>query len=256
MSFLEVFQYTRLDTVVHRLDPRSKMVMSICLSAVSLMFMDIVPLLVMLLVLVPIIALAKSLRRWAKSMQSLAALLVFIVVFNTLLSPAEHPFSHSLALALRLVALMTSFSIFFLTVHPDQLSQALTQMRVPFEFAFAVSMAMRYVPTLGLEAYAIMDAQRARGVELDKGNIITRIKNIIPIVVPLIIVSIRRALSIAESMEARGFGAVKERTYLERLEFRRRDWAVAIGSLLILAVVTYVTQFVGLPRWMTWELPF
>lgn len=256
MSFLEVFQYTRQDSIMHRLDPRSKLVLSIVCAAVSMMFMEIIPLLMVFICLLPMIAAAKSLGRWAKSMKGLGALLVFVLVFNTLLSPAENPLSYSLSLAIRLVALMTSFSLFFLTVQPDQLSQALIQMRVKFEFAFAMSMAMRYVPTLGQEAYAIMDAQRARGVELDKGNLIKRIRNIIPIIVPLIIVSIRRALSIAESMESRGFGASENRTYMEMLRFGKRDWAVALSSLLILILVIYVRFFVGLPGWMLWGLPF
>ena len=256
MSFLEVFQYTRQDSIMHRLDPRSKLVLSIVCAAVSMMFMEIIPLLMVFICLLPMIAAAKSLGRWAKSMKGLASLLVFVLVFNTLLSPVENPLSYSLSLAIRLVALMTSFSLFFLTVQPDQLSQALIQMRVKFEFAFAMSMAMRYVPTLGQEAYAIMDAQRARGVELDKGNLIKRIRNIIPIIVPLIIVSIRRALSIAESMESRGFGASENRTYMEMLRFRKRDWAVVLSSLLVLILVIYVRFFVGLPGWMLWHFPF
>jgi energy-coupling factor transport system permease protein len=119
-----------------------------------------------------------------------------------------------------------------------------------------MSMAMRYVPTLGQEAYAIMDAQKARGVELDKGNVLKRIRNIVPIIVPLIIVSIRRALSVAESMESRGFGASENRTYMELLKFRKRDWAVLFASLLLLVASIYVRLFVPLPAWMLFQLPF
>ena len=187
-------------------------------------------------------------------MKGLSVLLIFIIIFNTLLSTQPNPFSHSLALTLRLIALMTSFSVFFLTVHPDELSQALIQMRVRFEFAFAMSMAMRYVPTLGQEAYAIMDAQKARGVELDKGSLLKRIRNIVPIIVPLIIVSIRRALSIAESMESRGFGASDIRTYMNVLRFKRSDWAVVLISLLVLILVVYIRLFVTLPPWLLWHL--
>lgn len=255
-SMLDVFQYTKKDSPIHRLDPRSKMVFSIVFSAISLMFLNILPLLLLIIVLLPIIAAAKSLQRWSKSMRGLAVLILFIVVFNTLLSAVDNPFSRSLALATRLVALMTAFSVFFLTVHPDELSQALIQMHVKFEFAFAMSMAMRYVPTLTQEAYAIMDAQRARGVELDKGNIITRVKNTVPIIVPLIIVSIRRALSIAESMESRGFGASQNRTYLERLTFDTRDWVISILSVSLLILSVYFRFFVGLPEWMLWGFPF
>lgn len=256
LSFLEIFQYTRQDSVVHQLDPRAKLFMSIVLAVVSLLFLSIIPLLIIFSFLLPIIVAAKSLGRWTRSMRGLSILLIFILIFNTLLSTQPNPFSHSIALTLRLVALMTSFSIFFLTVHPDELSQALIQMRVRFEFAFAMSMAMRYVPTLGQEAYAIMDAQKARGVELDKGNLLKRIRNIVPIIVPLIIVSIRRALSIAESMESRGFGSSEKRTYMTVLKFRKRDWAVVIVSLFILIFVVYVRFFVALPTWMLWEIPF
>ena len=253
MSFLEVFQYTRQDSIMHRLDPRAKLVLSIVLAAISLMFLEIFPLIVILCVLIPLMAAAKSVRRWLRSMKGLSVLLIFILVFNTLLSTSTNPLNYSISLVLRLIALMTSFSIFFLTVHPDELSQALIQMRVRFEFAFAMSMAMRYVPTLGQEAYAIMDTQKARGVELDKGNLLTRIRNIVPIIVPLIIVSIRRALSIAESMESRGFGANQNRTYMEKLAFRRRDWAVCIISLLALLVVIYIRLYIPL---LDWSIPF
>ena len=133
MSFLEVFQYTRQDSLVHKLDPRAKMFMAIVLAVVSLLFLEIIPLLIIFICLVPILGAAKSLRRWTRSMKGLSVLLIFIIVFNTLLSTGPTPFSHSLALTIRLVALMTSFSIFFLTVHPEELSQALIQMRVRFE---------------------------------------------------------------------------------------------------------------------------
>lgn len=256
MSFLEVFQYTRKDSIIHNLDPRAKLVLAFSFASVSLSYTAIIPQLIIFCFIFPLIVASKSVRRWTTSMKGLGALLLFILVFNTLLSTSTTPFSYSLALTFRLVNLMTSFSLFFLTVHPDQLSQALIQMRVRFEFAFAVSMAMRYVPTLANEAYAIMDAQRARGVELDKGNIITRIRNIVPIIVPLIIVSIRRALSVAESMESRAFGASQNRTYMERLSFRKRDWAVVIVSLFVFIVVLYFNLIVGLPEWLFYGLPF
>ena len=248
LSFLEVFQYTRQDSPIHRLDPRAKMLLSIALAVVSLLFMEIIVLVLILGFLIPVLAASRSLRRWSRSMRSLSILLIFIIVFNTLLSTATYPFNYSISLSLRLVVLMTSFSIFFLTVHPDELSQALIQMRVRFEFAFAMSMAMRYVPTLAQEAYAIMDAQKARGVELDKGSLLTRIRNIIPIIVPLIIVSIRRALSIAESMESRGFGSCENRTYMEKLSFKRRDWAVVVFTLALLVLALYVRFYVPLPN--------
>ena len=85
MSFLEVFQYTRQESAIHNLDPRGKLVLSICLAAISLMFTDIIPILIMICFQIPLIAAAKSLKRWAKSMRGLLPLLLFIIIFNTLL---------------------------------------------------------------------------------------------------------------------------------------------------------------------------
>ncbi len=256
MSFLEVFEYTRQDSVIHRLDPRSKLVLSSVLAVCSLLFFEIIPLLLFLsAVLLPIIVAAKALHRWLKSMRGLSALLFFIFIFNTLFSPVEYPVSTSVTICIRLITLMTSLSIFFLTVHPDHLSQALIQMHVKFEFAFAMSMAMRYVPTLAQEAYAIMDVQKTRGVELDKGNPIRRVRNVIPIIVPLLVVSIRRALSVAESMESRGFGASSNRTYMNPLRFSRGDWLVVLISIIILSLVVYA-RLSTLPGWLLWHPPF
>ncbi len=255
MSFLEIFEYTQQKSIIHELDPRSKLVLSIVLAVCSLLFLEIIPLLIFLsFVLMPFIIAAKSVKRWLKSMRGLSFLLLFIIIFNTLFSTAPHPFSTSIALCIRLIALMTSLSVFFLTVHPDHLAQALIQMHVKFEFAFAMSMAMRYVPTLAQEAYAIMDAQKARGVELDKGSPIRRIRNIIPIIVPLLVVSIRRALAVAESMESRGFGSSSNRTYMDPLRFSTRDWLVVAISVVTLIVIVYV-RLSPLPSWLLWHLP-
>ena len=75
------------------------------------------------------------------------------------------------------------------------------------------------------------------------------------LIVPLIIVSIRRALSIAESMESRGFGASENRTYMYTLSFRNRDWGVVLISLIVLVFVVYIRLYVPLPTWMLWQLP-
>jgi len=144
-------------------------------------------------------------------------------------------------MVLRLIALTTIFSVFFLTVHPDDLSQALIQMHVPFDLAFTFSMAIRFVPTLAIEAQTIMEAQMSRGLELQKGNIIQKAKNYIPILAPLLISSIRRAIQIAESLDSRAFGAKKNRTYLYELSFHLRDAIFGAITLVTLALFVWLT---------------
>ena len=144
-------------------------------------------------------------------------------------------------MVLRLIALTTIFSVFFLTVHPDDLSQALIQMHVPFDLAFTFSMAIRFVPTLAIEAQTIMEAQMSRGLELQKGNLIQKAKNYIPILAPLLISSIRRAIQIAESLDSRAFGAKKKRTYLYELSFDSGDIIFALLSILCAILFIWLT---------------
>jgi energy-coupling factor transport system permease protein len=93
-----------------------------------------------------------------------------------------------------------------------------------------------------------MDAQKSRGLELEKGNFLKRIRNFIPILIPLIVGAIRRSLELAEAMESRAFGAKKERTSLYLLRMRRSDWCALSASGLVLASALYIRYFTRLPQ--------
>jgi energy-coupling factor transport system permease protein len=135
-----------------------------------------------------------------------------------------------------------------LTTSPDHLGLALEQTRVPYEFCFAFTTAVRFVPVLAEEAQTIMDAQKARGLELEKGNFLKRIRNYIPILIPLIVSAIRRSLELAEAMESRAWGATKKRTNLYVLKMRRGDFALAAMTIGILAVAIYMRLYAPIPR--------
>ena len=83
---------------------------------------------------------------------------------------------NAVALTLRFVVMVESFSVFFLTTSPDHLGLALEQTHVPYEFVFAFTTAVRFVPVLAEEAQTIMDSQKARGLELERGNFMKRIR--------------------------------------------------------------------------------
>ena len=92
---------------------------------------------------------------------------------------------------------------------------------MPYEFAFAFTTAVRFVPVLAEEAQTIMDAQKARGLELEKGGLLKRIRNYVPVLIPLIVSAIRRSLELAEAMESRAWGATKKRTNLYCLKLHQ-----------------------------------
>jgi energy-coupling factor transport system permease protein len=153
----------------------------------------------------------------------------------------------AIALTLRFVVLVESFSVFFLTTSPDHLGLALEQSHFPYEFCFAFTTAVRFVPVLAYEAQTIMDAQKARGLELEKGNFMKRIRNYIPILIPLIVSAIRRSLELAEAMESRAWGAIKKRTNLYELKMRRGDYILLILTIALLIVAVYVRIYVPIP---------
>jgi energy-coupling factor transport system permease protein len=92
-----------------------------------------------------------------------------------------------------------------------------------------------------------MDAQKARGLELEKGNFMKRIRNYVPVLIPLIVSAIRRSLELAEAMESRAWGATKKRTNLYVLKLHRGDFALLAISVGVLALAIYTRLFVHVP---------
>jgi energy-coupling factor transport system permease protein len=195
--------------------------------------------------------LAKAQKQWIRSLRGVAFLAGFIFIVNVLTTFYNSGFTFTLlniesaiTLTMRFVVLVASFSVFFLTTSPDHLGLALEQSRMPYEFAFAFTTAVRFVPVLAEEAQTIMDAQKARGLELEKGNLLKRIRNYIPILIPLIVSAIRRSLELAEAMESRAWGAVKKRTNLYLLKLHKGDYVLLGITVLLIVIAVYVWRFV------------
>jgi energy-coupling factor transport system permease protein len=256
-AIFEAFRFKRKDSFMHRLDPRTTLYMAIGFSILGMLFIEIVPLLMVLGLILPFLALARSLRQWTRSLRGLAVLGGFILIINTLFAPL----SLAVSTVLRLIVLMSAFSLFFLTVHPDDFALALVKLHVPYDFAFAFSMAVRYVPTIATETETIRDAQMSRGLELERGNLVQKVRNYLPILIPIIVSSIRRALQVAESLESRAFGATAKRTSLYELQLRKRDVALMVFTTLVVGLAFYVVFLAPistpglLPPWFHWRLP-
>jgi len=250
MSLLEGLRFTRGDSPLHRLDPRVKFLITMVIFALSIIFFDLIPLLLVFTLQIPLILVGRIWREWLKTLKGAAFLAIIIFATNLLsfyffqgMHLTGATVEYSLTLTLRFLALITSFSLFFLTTSPDKLSLALEKARVPYEFNFAFITAIRFVPVLAEEAQTIMDAQRSRGLELDKGGFLSRIRKYIPVLLPLIVNSIRRSLELAEAMESRAFGATKDRTNFYELRMARIDYVVLIISIAVLVLAIYARLF-------------
>jgi len=228
-------------TLIHRLDPRVKMVLSIALFALALLGSNFYQEAITFVVTTVPAVIAKSLRRLMRVVALSVTFGVFVVVINLV---AGGTIVESIVLAVRFLEIVASTSLFFVTTSPDELEYVLRWLRMPRDFVFAFATSIRFVPVLLMDLTQIIDAQRSRGLELDKGGPIKRIRNLIPVLIPLIVNSLVRSGELAEAMESRGYGAVKKPTSMNTLRMTLRDWValaiVLLGTTVLIWLYLYV----------------
>jgi len=244
LKVFDGFKFAKLPTPIHMMDPRAKFILTIGIFSIALLFSNIYALIVVFLIQLPIVYAAKTWRRWASSMRAGFLLAVLIFAMNFVFGST---LVFSASMTLRFLSLMSTFSLFFMTTSPDDLGLALEQAHVPYTLSFTFTTAVRLVPTMALDAQTVIDAQRSRGLELDKGNFMKRIRNYIPILIPLIVSAIRRSIELAEALESRGFGASPNRQPLIVLEMKNTDYLVVALTFFMVAFAVYVYLFIPLP---------
>ncbi|MCX8153964.1 MAG: energy-coupling factor transporter transmembrane protein EcfT [Candidatus Bathyarchaeota archaeon] len=254
MSVFDGLKFRKVSSPIHNLDPRIKFIYVCAVFVAAILFGEILPLAALFLMQIPFVLIADVPKEWLHSLRGAAFLATFIFLINIATSFFTSNYvlttaavENAAALTLRFIVLVEAFSVFFLTTSPDHLGLALEESRVPYEFAFAFTTAVRFVPVLAEEAHTIMDAQKARGLELEKGSFMKRIRNYIPILIPLIVSAIRRSLELAEAMESRAWGATKKRTNLYSLNLHKGDFILLAITVTVLAVAIYVRLYVPMP---------
>ncbi len=254
MSVFEGLRFRKVYSPIHNLDPRIKFIYVCSIFTVAILYWEILPLVALFFLQIPFVVLAGVRREWIRSMRGAAFLATVIFLTNFVFSfigagyaVTAKNLENAVAMTLRFVVLVESFSVFFLTTSPDHLGLALEQTHVPYELVFAFTTAVRFVPVLAEEAQTIMDAQKARGLELEKGNFLKRIRNYIPILIPLIVSAIRRSLELAEAMESRAWGATKNRTNLYVLKMHKGDVVLIAITIALVAAAVYVRLYMPVP---------
>ena len=251
-------QYFPGDTLIHKLDPRTKLIMTMVYLIAIFTANSPLTLGLVVLFLVLVICISKvKLKQMVRGLRPLILLLTITGLLNTFITPGEPIFTiwrltatwegltWSILLVLRIVIMVMSTSILTYTTTPmaltdglEKLLRPLRRIRVPVhEIAMIMSMALRFIPTLIEEADKIMNAQKARGADFESGNLIKRAKALLPLLVPLFISAFRRADELAVAMESRCYHGGEGRTRLRQLKFERRDILTDLVGVLLLAVV-------------------
>ena len=251
-------QYYPVDSPVHRLDPRAKIILTFLYIVAVFLARQIYLYLAILAYLSMAIYLSKlPFGLLVKSLKPMRILLVFTFILNVFfgagsrelvrLGPIvvwEEGLLNAIHFSLRLVFLVLGSSVLTLTTAPVILTDGLERLASPLkvvrfpahEMAMMMTIALRFIPTLIEEADKIMKAQTARGADFESGNLLKRARAMIPLLVPLFISAFRRAGDLAMAMEARCYHGGEGRTRLRVLRFRGADW-VAFLSMAVLFLV-------------------
>lgn len=259
---ITIGQYYPADSLIHKLDPRVKL-MGTLLYIISLFaFRKAAGFLLVTAFLVCVIRLSKvPFSYMVKGLKAIVVLMALTAAFNLFLTPGGHVLVHfgiftiteegvknAVFMLVRLIYLIVGTSVMTLTTTPNQLTDGLekslaplSKIRVPVHaIAMMMSIALRFIPILIEETDVIMKAQMARGADFENGNLLKRAKSMVPLLVPLFVSAFRRADDLAMAMEARCYMGGSGRTKMKPLHYEKRDYA----AYLILAA--YLTGIFAL----------
>ncbi len=147
----------------------------------------------------------------------------------------------------RIVIPVVAMILYVSVTKPYYIVQMFDKMKLSYKIGMAFTIALRYIPVMFYETVQIIEAQSARGQELKRGSLIKKIRNFIPIFIPLLVRMLRITVVTSMSLEARAFGASKKRTYIDEIRFTRKDIIFTIIMLAILATAITI-RFLGIGR--------
>jgi energy-coupling factor transport system permease protein len=130
------------------------------------------------------------------------------------------------------------------TTRNEELVLGMIKLGLPYRVGFALSTSLRMVPTIASSIYTISQAQRSRGLDLESGNVIERLRKYIPLLIPVFISTIRETNVFGMALEAKGFGARKDRTYYLKMEMGKWDYFILAFGMVVVILCLYL-EFTG-----------
>ncbi len=257
-------QYFPGNTFVHRLDPRTKLVLVVVYIVALFLCSWFASYGVMLTFLAVSIAVSRIRpKALFKGLKPLIFIITFTALINLFYSEGEvlvkfwiftitkEGIFNAFFLILRIMMLVTGTFLLTYTTSPialtdgiESLLSPLKAIRVPVhELAMMMSIALRFIPTLIEETDKIISAQKARGADFETGNIFRRAKALVPILIPLFVSAFRRADELATAMECRCYHGGKGRTKMNRLHYRLMDLIAFLIGAAVLAVVIVLRSY-------------
>lgn len=255
---ITIGQYYPTGSYVHELDPRTKIIITFALIIGLFIINTFIPYIyIVAFILIAVYVSKIPFGYVLKGLKPIRILIIFTFIINVFMSQGDiiwsiGPFNATVEgvhkaffMAIRLILLVIGTSILTLTTSPISLTDGIEQLLNPLrkigvpahELAMMMTIALRFIPTLLEETDKIMKAQMARGADFESGNIISRAKGLVPLLVPLFISAFRRADELAMAMEARCYRGGENRTKMKELKMGGRDTAALTATAVLLVVL-------------------
>lgn len=260
MREITIGQYYPVESIIHSLDPRTKILSTILLIVFTFITGTYVGLGICASMILLITVLGKiPFRKVLKSLKAVSFIIAFTFLLNMfffkegevifqwgIISLTYGGINRALFMAIRLMLLIVGASLMTFTTSPIELTDGLERLMSPLkkigfpahEIAMMMSIALRFIPILTEETDKIMKAQSARGAVFDEGNLFKRAKAIVALLIPLLASAFHRAIELASAMEARCYHGGEGRTRLKVLKMKKRDfWAFMIMLAFFLVIL-------------------
>ncbi len=255
MKSITLGQYYPADSILHRLDPRMKVILAVLYIVATFLCKNVLSFAALLLSAIVLILISKiPMKLVLGGIKAILFIMAFTALINVFFTKGETPlvewrFIHiyaeglwqALFMIVRITVLIVGTGMFLTyTTTPIMLTDALEQLLAPLrvlhvpvhEFAMMMTIALRFIPTLVEETNKIMSAQKARGADFTSGSLISRAKALVPILIPLFVSAFRRADELATAMECRCYHGGTGRTRMTILHYSPKDF-VALAVIVV-----------------------
>ena len=266
MRDITLGQFVAGNSIVHRLDPRTKIAIMILYIVMTFLVKHLYFLSIpFAFLLLGLLLSGISVRYIWTSLKPVRVLLIFMFLLNLIFTKGEtvlidlkfwqltlEAILQSVFLTIRIVLLVAGASMLTLTTSPIALTDGIERLMTPLkvfrfpahELAMMMTIALRFIPTLMDESDKIKNAQMARGADFESGNLIKRVKSLIPILIPLFVSSFRKADDLAIAMESRCYHGGEGRTRMHQLRFNKSDLFAILITLTFIASLVLILIFI------------
>ena len=241
---MQFYDFIYRDSIIHKLDPRTKILWVVMLTLAVFMINNVYIIIGTFVFIIFTIFLSKLPWKavWLSSrLFVIGFTIAYVVLFSLLLWNIKEGVIGGLLFSVKFLIIILSTIVFAMSTSPRDLISSLVKLKVPYEIAFMLTLAIRFVPVITKELNHVISAQKARAHKLKFSlrHPVESAKSFIPILIPTLMILFKKSLDLAMSIESRAFRAEKKRTFPPRLKFKIYDYL----AILLLAVLFYMLLY-------------